>query len=390
MIVRRLRQEDLFDAGIVSHIAFHYRRDDIGAMRKEWEEHPEEEDWGAFSDDGQLMARIINNHIQCRLDGTVIRSGGIGAVSTLPEYRGAGAVRAIFESLLPEARKRGEVISTLYPFQHAFYRKFGYETLVYKNQFELTPAQLAGHTHAGWVRQWKPGDPVGEYTRVYERFAGGYNLAHLRDDGKMAQEHINGLFYKDRHFVYLLGTGEEASAYVDFQDEFRPEGARLVVKEAAWTSPEGFRSVLGFLARFTADYRSMELPTPTEMDLRLFVRDPYSVTMAPQCDHMVRVIHAEKLLALLSKPRGASFTVAVSGDAQLPENNGVWQVRGKSVTPFDGQPDLSVSVRALGQLAVGAISLAEAEYRGDVTVYGNRETLTKVFHRKPIYVGDHF
>ena len=390
MIVRRLRQEDLYAAGLISHIAFHVRHDDIEAKRREWEEHPEDEDWGAFTDGGELTARIINNRIRSRLDGAVIRNGGIGAVSTLPEYRGNGAVRAIFEQLLPEARKNGEVISTLYPFLHAFYRKFGYETVPYKNRFELTPAQLAGHVHNGWVRQWKPGDPVAPYTAVYERFADGLNLAHLRDDKKMAGEHINGLFYKDRHFVYLLGTGGEATAYVDFQDEFRPEKARLVVKEAAWTSPEGFRSVLGFLARFTADYGTMEIPTPTEMDLRLYVRNPYDVEMHPQCDHMVRVIHAEKLLSLIAKPRGASFTIEVSGDEQLPENNGIWHAAGRKVTPYGGRPDLSVSVRALGQLAVGAVSLAEAEYRDDVTVHANRELLAKVFRRKPIYVGDHF
>ena len=41
-------------------------------------------------------------------------------------------------------------------------------------------------------------------------------------------------------------------------------------------------------------------------------------------------------------------------------------------------------------IAVGAVSLAEAEYRDDVTVHANRELLAKVFRRKPIYVGDHF
>ena len=390
MIVRLLEPEDRVPAGIISHIAFHVRKDDMEAKKKEWEEHPEDEDWGAFDDDGTLMARIINNHLVSHLDGHPVMNGGIGAVSTLPEYRDSGAVRAIFAGLLPEARKRGEVISTLYPFSHAFYRKFGYETVCCKNAYELTPRQLEGFAHHGWVRQWKPGDSVEEYNRIYTLFAEKYNLSIIRDEAKLKEEHIHGEFWKDRHFVYLLGNGDGAKAYVVFQDEFRPESAKLVVEEAAWVDPDGFRAVLGFLARFTADYGALRMVLPTNMDLRLYVRNPYEVRTEPDLGHMVRVVNTEKLLSLIRKPEDGCFVIAVNGDGQIPENNGVWRVCGSSVTATEDAPDLCVSARALGVMAVGGSSLAEAEYREDVKISGNREILEKVFVRKPIYVGDHF
>ncbi len=390
MIIRKLEKQDLFPAGLVSHIAFHSRCDSLEEKRREWEEHPEEEDWGAFTEDGQIMARVINNHAMSWLDGTAVLSGGIGAVSTLPEYRSGGAIREIFNHLLPEAYRRGEIISTLYPFLHGFYRKFGYETVCYANLFQMTPAQLSGYSHKGWARQWKPGDDVTPYTGIYSTFARGYNLSHLRDNEKMAKEHICGVFSKDRHFVYLLGTEDGPSAYLDFQDEYDPKAARLIVKEAVWTCPRGFRSILGFLARFTADYGSVEIPLPTNMDLRLLVKNPYEITASSQCSHMVRVMNAEKLLSLLKKPDHASFTIAVRGDEQIQENNGIFRVTGNTVIRTEEAPDLTVSVQALGQLAVGAISLAEAEYREDVRLSANCETLAAVFHRKPIYLGDHF
>lgn len=390
MIVRLLEPEDRVPAGIISHIAFHIRKDDLEAKKKEWEEHPEDEDWGAFDDDGTLMARVINNHFLTHLDSHLVMNGGIGAVSTLPEYRESGAVRAIFAELLPQAYKRGEAISTLYPFMHAFYRKFGYETVCCKNEYELTPRQLAGYAHDGWARQWKPGDSVTEFSRIYMSFAEKHNLAFNRDDTKMKEEHIHGEFWKDRHFVYLLGDDEGAKAYVVFQDEFRPESAKLTVREAAWTGPEGFRAVLGFLARFSADYGALRMVLPTDLDLRMYVRDPYEVRTEPDFGHMVRVVNADKLLSLIRKPENASFVISVSGDEQIPENNCVWRVCGTKVMKTEDAPDLSVSVRALGVMAVGGMSLAEAEYREDVKVYGNWETLEKIFVRKPIYVGDHF
>ena len=126
MEVRKLTAKERFEANIISTVAFHMRMEDPEKVREESEKETVE-DWGAFSDEGKMMARIINNRYTVFLDGHEVQCGGIGAVSTLPEYREEGAIRAIFRDLLSQARKNGEILSALYPFNHAFYRKFGYD-----------------------------------------------------------------------------------------------------------------------------------------------------------------------------------------------------------------------------------------------------------------------
>ena len=148
MVIRQLKQEEKFMAGRISGICFHERIDDLAKKRQECEE-AKEEDWGAFDEKGTLMARIINNRYTSYVDGQEIQNGGIGAVSTLPEYRNTGSVRNIFEKLLPYAYENGEVISTLYPFSHQFYRKFGYETVCYRNQYRFKPEVLKGYHFDG-------------------------------------------------------------------------------------------------------------------------------------------------------------------------------------------------------------------------------------------------
>ena len=152
MEVRLLSGEERFRARMIATVAFHGRMEDPEKTRQESEKETQQH-WGAFREDGTLMAHMINHQFLSRLDGKLVRNGGIGAVSTLPEYRMEGAVREIFRKLLPHAYADGEVISTLYPFSHSFYRKFGYETVCWKNVYEFAPAVLKGYAFPGKPRE---------------------------------------------------------------------------------------------------------------------------------------------------------------------------------------------------------------------------------------------
>ena len=393
MDVRRLKAEERFEADLISTVAFHMRMEDPEKRREEsLKEQGTSEDWGAFAEDGRMMARILHLRFDTWLDGTLISNGGIGAVSTLPEYRNAGAIRQIFARLLPEAYRQGEVISTLYPFNHAFYRKFGYETLRWRNDYEFTPATLSGYRFTGTAELWKPGDPASAWTELYNRFAEGYNLAMRRDDRRMLEDHLKGAYYRDRKFGYLLRNRGRAVACLIFQDIRHDPAAILSVEDLAWDGREGLEALLGFLGRFTADYGTIRLFLPSCLELLSVIRcaQAYDICQTARQDYMLRVVNAQRLLEILRKPAKARFVIRVEGDGQIPENNGCWEVADNAVTRTDRAPDLTVSIQALGQLAAGSVSLAEALYRPDVSLEGNRAALEETFVRKPILVEEHF
>ena len=389
MQVRLLEENEKILATEIAVIAFHQRVEDLEKVKNDWGAGVRQH-WGAFDDDGTLMAHMLDNQFLSWLDGTLVRNGGIGAVSTLPEYRTEGAVREIFRKLIPAAYADGEVISTLYPFSHAFYRKFGYETVCWKNVYTFNPAVLRGYVFGGKVRQWKTGDPVSEWTGLYNAFASSFNLAVSRDDARMG-EHLKGEFYKDRKFGYMLLEDGRPVAYLIFQDIRHDPQAIMEVQDLAWDGPAGFRAILGFLSRFSADYGTIRLFLPGNIELLSLIRSPlaYDIEKTTDQAYMIRVINAVKALETIRKPEGCSFVIRIS-DELIPENNGTWKVTAGGVSPTGEEPDLCVSEKALGQLVCGAVSLAEAEYREDTAVRKNRETLEKVFVRKPILVEDHF
>ena len=390
MEVRRLTAEERAEAAMISAIAFHMRLEDPEKAREEAMRETQE-DWGAFAEDGRMAARIKNHLFESWLDGQTVYNGGIGLVSTLPEYRETGAVRAIFHRLLPEAYRRGEVVSTLYPFSHEFYRKFGYETVCWRNEYEMEPEVLRGYRFCGAAELWKPGDPVSEYTALYNRFASGYNLAVRRDDAMMLEKHLKGEYFRDRKFGYLLRENGTPVAYVIFQDIRHDPAAILSVEDAAWEGRAGLDAILGFLGRFSADYGTIRMSLPSCLQLLSVIRTPraYDIRQTVRQDYMIRVVNVRKALEVIRKPEGARFTVRVS-DGLIPENCGTWTVEGGQAALTEETPDLEVSVQALGQLICGSVSLPEAEYRPDVSVRGNRRILEQIFVRRPILAEEHF
>ncbi|MGN0432461.1 MAG: enhanced intracellular survival protein Eis [Lachnospiraceae bacterium] len=392
MKVRKINGSERFDAYLISAYCFHSRIDDVESERERIEGETIE-DWGAFTDDGTLAARIVNNKFKFYIDGLPVCAGGIGAVSTLPEYREKGAVREIFRELLPEAYRNGQVISALFPFNHAFYRKQGYEVVTFQSNYELNPAILSGYKFDGTVTRWNPGEPVDEYLKLYNEFAVNYNFAMLRDERSMMEHMKVDKLYQERKFSYILSKNGENIAYIIFTDIKSEPAAILHVEECAWINRDGFHAILAFLGRFEADYGKIQLPLPQGIDLLRVIRTKRAYEIHKTCRHdfMVRVINVQKLLEIIKKPVDCDFVIKVS-DELIPENNGVWRVTAGSVKIADEVliPDLEVSERALAQMAVGCINLDEAMLRPDVEINANEEMLRRVFIEKKIFVGEHF
>ncbi len=391
MKIRRLKGKERFEAYLTFVYCFHARVDDVEAKRKECEAETNE-DWGAFDENGKLMGRIINSKFEYLLDGKPVRGGGIGAVATLPEYRGQGVIKAIFKKLLQAAYKDGEVISTLYPFKHEFYRKQGYEVLTPWNVYSLRPELLCRYNFDGEVCKWEQGDPVDDFMSVYESFNPRSGLAMARTPEQMLDHLKVEKPYIDRKFSYVLKRDGSPIAYVIFTDIKNDPAAILKVDECAWTGRDGFNAMLGFLARFEADYGTIKLGLPKGIDLLRIVRSPhaYDIEKKTAQGFMLRVINAHTLLETIAKPADCDFTIRVHDDL-IAENDRVFRVRHDGVKRVSSKKaDIETDVRALGQLAAGCLNLDEAVLRNDVEVHAKEEMLRRVFVEKNIFIGEHF
>ena len=320
MTIKKLEGKERFEAHKLFVYCFHQRPENIENERAK-QEAETQEDWGAFDVDGKLMARIINNHYDFYLDGKTVKTGGIGAVATYPEYRETGAIREIFKALLLEAYKNGEVLSSLYPFNHKFYRKFGYEVVPFRNEYKFHPNLLKDYHSLATeekcqVRRWQADDGVTDFLSVYKEFSQKFNLSALRSE-EMMKEHLKfEKEYVDRKFSYIFSHEGKPLAYLIFKDEYNPQAAVLKVEECAWTNRTGFNAILNFLSRFSADYGSIVLPLPKGLDLLKIIHAPNDYEIEKHaCQHfMIRVMNVKKLFEVIRRPADCDFTIKVEDD----------------------------------------------------------------------------
>lgn len=392
MIVRPLRMDEIIQAEYNRCICFKMSVD-FEARRREIAEGRDsvEGRWGAFDEDGTLLSYVMDNPFTVYFDGHTVPCGGIGSVTTLPEHRNRGGIRAIMGQILRSGRENGDVFSILHPFSAEFYRKFGYECADGCCSYTLPVKELAGWRHTGWTRRLRMGDEpdLSEVGQLTDRFARHYNLCLTRDDPFLRRRRFkltDEQALNEHLFAYLLGDDEGAKAYLQYS---AAEKGTLAVRDVAYDGAEGLHMLLGFLSRMSADYQSVSICLPEDAYLPVLVPNPSSVRTVRSNGMMARVVHAEKALALAKKPEGLRAVIEVTDDV-LAENSGRYLVTGEGVSRTDEAPDLTADIRVFAQLILGYISLDTALLRRDLTLHKNREALERFFVRKPLFSWEAF
>lgn len=397
MSVRELKTpEELLEGGKIQSIAFGFSWD-VEEAKKDLKKPDNRHNvtFGHFNEEGILTACLELPEYEMYYEGTTVPMVGVGGVASLPEYRHGGAVRNIFHTALRWMWDQGAVFSSLYPFSHAYYRKFGYELCQICTRYQIPVEAFSNFRCTCSVKMFQPGGDLTPFQTIYNASLGKRNLAVRREE-----RHWKNLLekdpYKDRYYTYLLEKDSQPLAYVVVALEDPSADPKVgVVKELGFSSPEGLFQTFGLLSRLAAQYGAFQLILPDDVPLPSLLQESYDLTPSFNEQPMARVIHAEKALERKAPLEGTQYTLKVE-DQLLPENSGVFQVAAKdgkvTVTklPEESPADLSLDVGTLTQLLLGYLSLEEALYKPSVTLNGNREVLDRAFPKGCVFLTEHF
>lgn len=128
--------------------------------------------------DGEdVVAVCLLYDFQMRLRAGVVPMGGLGLVGSRADHRGRGAIRLLLRELLPVMRERGQVVSTLDPFDQGFYRKYGWEQLSSQRVVSLPPGRIVPRPEDALCRALTAKDlafPDALCMDYYNRFAASH------------------------------------------------------------------------------------------------------------------------------------------------------------------------------------------------------------------------
>ncbi|WP_297887727.1 enhanced intracellular survival protein Eis [uncultured Halorubrum sp.] len=326
--------------------------------------------------DGEEAVAVCGHHdFTLRIRGRDRDAAGLSAVASPPEHRRQGHIERLLRESLTEYRGDDVRYSVLWPFEHAFYRRYGWATVNRYRWVKTPPEQLAFAADAT-----DGGDGTGEFRRLdaddhgraadlLAATADRYDFTMARTAAWWREHTLRG--WQTDPFVYGLERDGDLRALLSytFTERDDGDGKAMVVSDAAVADPADWDRVFRFCRDHDSQVERVRLRLPADVSLLDRVDDPRAVTEEVRPGPMFRLVDVPAALRGLAPDPAldAAFTLAV--DDPLVD----WHDRPIRVTVADGEVDAErVDAAEAGEsdtddsdvtAGIGALSQLYAGYR---------------------------
>ncbi len=292
---------------------------------------------------------------------------GLSAVATRPEDRRRGLVRRLLGESLAEYRERAQPFALLWPFKHAFYRRFGWGRLGTYGRYELEPAALGAlddHPLAGGTFEPLEADDHAALQALDDRFAERHDLAMRRTVNWYRHRFFRS--WQEDPFVYGWYRGDELRGYLRYDVEREGDDRQLRVWEFGAPDDEAAVNLLRFLHRHEAQVDQVAVHAPADELLFDLVEDPRAVDLELRPGPMGRLVDVVAGLEALPAPAGVEGSLALSvADPLVDWNDGAFGLDARNgAVAVEPGPAAALPVETLSRLALGTTTAARAAVAG--------------------------
>lgn len=344
---------------------------------------------GRFSG-GRIKHAAGSVRIAMHYFGTVFPSCGISAVASDPADRGQGGVQELLADMLKREYRDGRALSFLYPFNHSFYNKTGFGSLVDCESYEFAPENVDFADPEG---QWEPLEwnvkTHKEMTALVNLWGERYHGTVLWPFRKPSHENRLAAHYGTQYYQYRRSG--RAFAWLGFSRAKEAGKEVLTVYKAVWTDAESFRAVFSLLSRFRSQVSRIRMSLPGTIPVRLLMKDAHigqtgsSIWMGRPLD-VSRVLQAK----LDYEGTSPSFTFSLE-DPVLEENTGTYRVQEGRVQRESGLTAPVIPFHLASSLMLGGTSLRSLVEAGILADRGYSPEMYASFARyEDVFVSEMF
>lgn len=357
MEIRRYKKKDLEPLARMISLAF---GDTVEDGRRDYDPRRnvrlDLEQVHVVEEDGEARASATVLPLEAFVDGEAVPMGGVSAVFAHPAYRRRGYAGKLMRTLLSDLRERGVHLSTLWPFNHAFYRAFGYELAGESIGYKLNPGELETSDEQRNVRAFREGDVPG-LVSVFEELASRHQLCVKR--GEKVWEKIPSR--KEWNLAVHEREGN-IEGYILYRMTNLDDKRCVKVLNLVAATNEAREGLLSFLAAYDTDLL-VTLDTPRGEPLHPYLVSSH-VEMRLESEFMLRLVDVEGALGHLDRETGSPLVLEVSDDV-VPENDGEYTVgSGKAYRGGGARHRVKLDVRQLAQLYAGYLPARQLAGRG--------------------------
>lgn len=347
-----------------------------------------------FVDDGEVLALVLRYSFRARIRGEFHDLDGYSTLVIPPEHRGKGLVEEVHYESFRTSRERGVAFGAQWPFNHAFYQRYGWGRACNRMRWSCSPSTFrsVADDASGSYRRLEPSDWE-VVDQVYRQHAESYALSLDRDE-TWWREHVFRPGNDPLHAYAWERDG--VRGYLVF-DVNASGGKQLNVVDVAYTDHEALVHLLRFLSNHYSKIDRITMTLPFDESLLDLIDDPNSLECSVLPGPLVRLTDVPVALETLAYPPNVegSVTLRVT-DPVCDWNDGTYDlsVADGSATcrPTSDDPDVTIGVGTLSQLVVGYRELESLERSGNLTVHDAdaTETLSTSFPSRAVFLRDHF
>lgn len=337
---------------------------------------------GAFHN-GRLVAGIELFDYKCNYCGNLINTLVLSGICSQPEYRGMGAVRAIFDEVGRTAVENDITAGFLAPFSISYYEKFGYANL--NRLFAIrVPFYNLGHIPHNNDVELYTGEQFEELCKLHNKCVFNENLMTIRD----SEKHFCDKPVEKADYTYIhRNSSGEADGYVRFRVN-RPE--EIVVEELFALTPDALYGTVGFLRNYEGVVKTLRVRKQYQGSPFACLADRISdIGYEYDGGYAGRIYNLKKLLENNIYPEKYGRFSILSVDS-LEQNKGIFDVEyqnGKAtVTQRDsGDYDISLTPPAAARLLLAGEghTVQTAAYINGVELKCGADDLFRAFPHRP-------
>ena len=355
---------------------------------------------GAVQNSGRVVAAVTVHPLRLSWGERGLACGGVADVACSADHRGTGLAGRLLTYALEEMRERGQILSGLFPFAYAFYRRHGWEWVGENRRTTVPLRLLPASRQARCVRLYDGLAGKERAQEVYGAFAARYRGMVLRDECEhpdfwaRALDHNGGR----TNYVQVYESPETGRAEGFLNMVFPASGDRAWITNFMATTPRAYDGLIGLLHGYAAGggIESIEYPAPIDDPMPLHaMHHELNVRLTPL--FMGRVVDAVAAIQAIDAPASASGSLILGiRDETCQWNDGAFQIEidgGKArAERSSADADVSMDIQALAQAFWGSPSLDRLRWAGRVDVRDEDAyaLLSKLLPSTTCFLADHF